>query len=214
MLALFGISLSHLIDTYGYAALFLLVGLESVGVPLPGETALITAALYAGSTHRLNIAAVIGVAALAAILGDNLGFLLGRWGGVALLARYGRYVRFDARRMKIGRYVFLRHGGKVVYFGRFISVLRAYAAFLAGTNRMRWGRFLVFNAAGGIIWATAFGLGYYYLASVLTRFRAPVDLALAAVAVIIVAASVFYLRRFEDRIAERAERALSEVDSG
>src|SRR6184192_3516632 len=137
MLALFGISLSHLIDTYGYAALFLLVGLESVGVPLPGETALITAALYAGSTHRLNIAAVIGVAALAAILGDNLGFLLGRWGGVALLARYGRFV---ARRMKIGRYVFLRHGGKVVFFGRFVSVLRTYAAFLAGTNRMRWGR--------------------------------------------------------------------------
>ena len=102
-LTFLGISLSHLIDTYGYAALFLLVGLESVGVPLPGETALITAALYAGSTHRLNIAAVIGVAALAAILGDNLGFLLGRWGGVALLARYGRYVRFDARRMKIGR---------------------------------------------------------------------------------------------------------------
>ena len=157
---------------------------------------------------------MIGVAALAAILGDNLGFLLGRWGGVALLARYGRYVRFDARRMKIGRYVFLRHGGKVVFFGRFISVLRAYAAFLAGTNRMRWGRFLVFNAAGGIIWATAFGLGYYYLASVLTRFRAPIDLALVAVAVIIVAASVFYLRRFEDRIAERAELALPESDSG
>jgi membrane protein DedA with SNARE-associated domain len=207
---LLAVSITHLIDTYGYAALFLLVGLESVGVPLPGETALITAALYAGGTHRLNIAIVVAVAAVAAILGDNVGFLLGRWGGAGLLERYGRYVRFDARRMLVGRYVFLRHGGKVVFFGRFVSVLRTYAAFLAGANRMRWGRFLFFNAAGGIIWATTFGLGYYYLASVLTRFRTPVDIALGVVAALAIAASLIYLHRFEDRFAERAERALSE----
>jgi membrane protein DedA with SNARE-associated domain len=212
--ALVGISLGPLIDTYGCLALFALVGLESVGIPLPGETALITAAVYAGSTHRLDIVLVITVAAGAAIVGDNIGFMLGRTGGAGLLERYGRYVRFDERRMKIGRYIFLQHGGKVVFFGRFVSVMRTYAAFLAGVNRMRWRRFLFFNASGGIVWALVFGLGYYYLADVITRFRAGVDIGLAAIAVLVIVASLVYLHRFEDRLAERAERALSEPGGG
>ena len=205
--AFLGLDIGQLIETYGYAAVFLLVGLESVGVPLPGETALITAAIYAGTTGRLEIGVVVALAAAAAIIGDNIGYLLGRWGGFRLLTRYGRYIRLHEQRVKIGRYIFLRHGGKVVFFGRFVSLLRTYAAFLAGTNRMPWRRFLLFNTAGGIAWACLIGLGYYYLGAILARLQTPVDIALAAIAAAVVIAFLLYLRRAEHRLAAKAERA-------
>jgi membrane protein DedA with SNARE-associated domain len=182
------------------------VGLESIGVPLPGETALITGALYAATTHRLNIAVVITLAALAAIIGDNIGFALGRWGGYRILRRYGKYIRFDERRLKIGRYVFLRHGGKVVFFGRFVAVLRTYAAFLAGTNRMSWPRFLSFNAAGGITWATAIGTAYYYIGNTVKHVRGPLDIVLGVVAVAVIVGFFIHLRRTEERYAVQAEK--------
>jgi membrane protein DedA with SNARE-associated domain len=130
---------------YGYLAVFAFVGIESLGVPIPGETMLLTAAIYAGTTGNLSIALVIAAAVAGAIIGDNIGFGIGYLGGYRLLVRYGKYLRLDQARLKVGRYVFYRHGGKVVFFGRFVSVLRTYAAFLAGTNRMPWGRFSVFN---------------------------------------------------------------------
>ena len=206
LLAFLGGQLKHWIDSYGYEAIFVLVGLESIGVPLPGETALITGALYAATTHRLNITVVITLAALGAIIGDNIGFALGRWGGYRLLRRYGKYIRFDERRLKIGRYVFLRHGGKVVFFGRFVAVLRTYAAFLAGTNRMSWPRFLIFNAAGGITWATTIGIAYYYIGNTVKHVRGPLDIVLAAVAVAVIVGFFLYLRRTEDRYALQAEK--------
>jgi membrane protein DedA with SNARE-associated domain len=206
LLAFLGNQLHHWIDNYGYEAIFALVGLESVGVPLPGETALITAALYAATTGRLQITAVIVVAAVAAIVGDNIGFVLGRWGGYRILRRYGRYVRFDERRLKIGRYIFRRHGGKVVFFGRFVAVLRTYAAFLAGTNKMSWPRFLAFNAAGGITWATTIGLAYYYIGDTVKHVSGPLNIVLAIVAALLVVGFLLYLRRAEDRYAARAEQ--------
>src|SRR5258708_12649306 len=124
---------------------------------------LITASIYAGHTHRLNIILVIAFAAAGAIIGDNLGYAVGHWGGYRLLRSYGRFIRLHERRLKLGQYLFLQHGGKVVFFGRFISILRTYAAFLAGTNRMPWWRFFAFNAAGGIVWAMVFGTGAYVL---------------------------------------------------
>src|SRR5258708_1347559 len=126
------VSIDHLLQTYGYWAVFVAVGAESLGVPIPGETTLISAALLAGSRHQLNVVWIVVVASAAAIVGDNLGYLLGRLGGYRLLLRYGRYVRLDEAKIKVGRYLFDRHGGKVVFFGRFVSVLRTYAAFLAG----------------------------------------------------------------------------------
>src|SRR6266853_2280595 len=149
--------LTHLLTTYGYWAVLLFVAIESIGIPFPGETMLLVAAIYAGMTHLLSIPLVIVAAASGAILGDNLGFWIGREGGYHLLRRYGRFVRLDQRKLKLGLYLFLKHGGKVVFFGRFVTVLRAWAAFLAGTNRMRWPRFLLFNAAGAIVWATLYG---------------------------------------------------------
>ncbi len=207
VLALFGGHLRTWIDTYGYEGVFVLVGLESVGVPIPGETALITAAVYAATTHHLNIAIIVAVAAAAAIIGDNVGFALGRWGGYRILRRYGRYVRFDQRRLKIGLYIFREHGGKVVFIGRFIAVLRTYAAFLAGTNRMNWPRFLAFNAAGGITWALVIGLTYYYAGSAVAHLRGPLDIILGATAVAVVVGSLIYLHKAEDRYAAKAEQA-------
>jgi membrane protein YqaA with SNARE-associated domain len=131
--------LTHTIDSwlssYRYLVVFLLVMIESIGIPVPGETALIGAALYAGSTHKLEIWWVIAVAAAGAIIGDNIGFAIGRYGGAKVLLRHGHRIRLHEGRLKIGIWLFRRHGGKVVFWGRFVSVLRTYAAFLAGTNR-------------------------------------------------------------------------------
>src|SRR3979409_446726 len=145
--------------------------LESMGIPMPGETALVTAALYAGSTHQIGIASVVLVAATAAIIGDNIGYLIGRSIGIRLVARYGRYVRLDEPRIKVGQYLFLRHGGKVGFFGRFVALLRILAAFLAGVNRMPWRGFLLANAGGAVIWATVFGLGGYLFGKVLLQLH-------------------------------------------
>ncbi|MEP7335598.1 MAG: DedA family protein [Actinomycetota bacterium] len=187
--------------------MFLIVGAESIGVPLPGETTLTLAAIYAGATQRLSIAGVIAAAALGAIIGDNIGYLLGRSGGYRLLRRYGHYVRVNEHRVKIGRYLFDRHGGKVVFFGRFVSILRTYAAFLAGAMKMHWGRFLVFNTAGGIVWALTFGLGFYYFGSALTALRAPFDIAIGIAAALAFVGLLVLLRRKEHQVGVAAERA-------
>jgi membrane protein DedA with SNARE-associated domain len=179
-----------------------------MGIPLPGETILMAAAIYAGTTHRLDIAFVITAASIGAILGDNVGFWLGREFGYRLLLRYAGYLRLTEGRIKLGQYMFMRHGGKVVFFGRFVAVLRVLAAFLAGTNRMTWGRFLVFNAAGGIAWATLYGFGAYHLGKQVNRVLGPLGyLGLAAATVICVCWFIF-LRRNEARLQSEAERAL------
>ena len=146
--------LQHFLATYGYWAVFFFVAIESIGIPFPGETMLLVAAIDAGTTHQLSIVLVIAAATCGAIVGDNIGFWVGREGGYRVLRRYGRYIGFDERKLKVGIYLFRKHGGKVVFFGRFVAVLRAWAAFLAGVNRMPWSRFLLFNALGGIVWAT------------------------------------------------------------
>ena len=201
--------IDQLLSTYGYAIVFLIVGAESIGVPLPGETTLTLAAIYAGTTNRLNIAGVITVAAAGAIVGDNVGYAIGHWGGYRLLRRYGRV---DEHRLKVGRYLFDQHGGKVVFFGRFVSILRTYAAFLAGTTRMHWRRFLLFNAAGGITWATIYGVAYYYFGSALKQLQTPVDIALGAVAITVFIAGLVFLRRKEKQLGEAAERAYPDHD--
>jgi membrane protein DedA with SNARE-associated domain len=200
--------LTHLLNVYGYWAVLIFVAIESTGIPFPGETMLLAAAIYAGTTHHLSIPFVIAAAAGGAILGDNLGFWVGREGGYRLLRRYGKYIRLDERKLKLGQYLFQKHGGKVVFFGRFVAVLRAWAAFLAGTNRMTWPRFLVFNAAGGIVWATVYGLGGYALGDNIHRLTGPVGIAFVVLAAAVIVAFVVYLRRNEHRLEEEAERAL------
>jgi membrane protein DedA with SNARE-associated domain len=201
-------TLTHLLATYGYLAVLLFVAIESTGIPFPGETMLLVAAIAAGTTHQLSIAWVIVAAALGAILGDNLGFWVGHEGGYRLLRRYGRYIRLDERRLKLGQYLFLKHGGKVVFFGRFVAVLRAWAAFLAGTNRMAWPRFLVFNAAGAIVWATLYGLGGYFLGDNIHRLVGPIGIVFLVLAVLLIITGIVIVRRNEQRLEDEAERAL------
>jgi len=194
------------LESYGYLVVFLLVMLESIGVPVPGETALIGAALYAGSTHKLEIWGVIAVAIAGAIIGDNIGFSIGRYGGARLLLRHGHKIRLHEGRLKIGIWLFRRHGGKVVFWGRFVSILRTYAAFLAGTNQMAWPRFLVFNAAGAVVWATAFGVAYYVFGSALQRLSTTIDITLGVAGAVLLVAFLVWSKRKEDELLERAER--------
>ena len=198
--------LSHLLSTYGYWAVLVFVAIESTGIPFPGETMLLAAAIYAGTTHHLALPFVIAAAAAGAILGDNIGFWVGREGGYRLLKRYGKYIRLDERKLKLGQYLFKKHGAKVVFFGRFVAVLRAWAAFLAGTNRMPWGRFLIFNAAGGILWAILSGIGGYLLGNIVHRLTGPVGIAFVVVAALLIIAGFVYMRRNEKRLEDEAER--------
>lgn len=196
------------LESYGYLVVFLLVMLESIGLPVPGETALVAAALYAGSTHNLEIWAIVAVAAAAAIIGDNIGFSIGRYGGATLLLRYGHKVHLHEGRLKIGIWLFRRHGGKVVFWGRFVSILRTWAAFLAGANHMEWGRFLVFNAAGGIVWATLYGVVYYVFGATLKRLSTAIDVTLGVGSIVILVAFVIWTRRKEAELQKRAEQEI------
>src|SRR5260221_1924146 len=125
-------TVSHVTASYGCWAVFVLVGAESLGIPLPGEPALITAGIYAGHTHRLSPWLIFAVAAAGAIMGDNIGYWIGDKGGYRLARRYGPKVRLGGRELKIARYLFDTHGAKVVVFGRFGALLRPYDALLAG----------------------------------------------------------------------------------
>ena len=200
-------NIDHLVATYGYWAVFTLVALESLGIPLPGETILIAAATYAGHTHKLSVWGIFAAAAAGASLGDNAGSWIGDKGGYRLLRRYGHYIRVDEAKLKIGRYIFDRHGGKVVFFGRFVSILRTYAAFLAGTNRMRWRSFLVFNAAGGIVWAAVYTFVGYAIGNTLRNVSATINIVLGVAAGVAVITAILVIRRQAGRLAAVAEAA-------
>jgi membrane protein DedA with SNARE-associated domain len=153
---------THYVVTYGLGLLFVLLMLESGGIPLPGETALIPAGVLA-SQGKFNIVAVIAVAASAAIIGDNAGYWVARRWGRRLLKKSKRLDRFAERVLPPSERFFERHGDKTVFIGRFVAILRFTAAWLAGLSKMPWWKFLFWNAAGGICWATLVGLLAYYL---------------------------------------------------
>ena len=199
-------SLSGLVAHHGYLVVAFAIGLESMGVPLPGETLLIAAAIYAGSTHQLHIVLLIVSAIAGAIAGDNLGFVIGRRFGSPLLRRYGHLVRIDASRIKIGELLFRHHGGKVVFIGRFVALLRALAAFLAGVNGMPWPRFLAFNVAGAIVWAGGYGAAAYLFGREIERVSGAVSWTIAAIGLLAAAAGFLFIRRHEAALIARAER--------
>ncbi len=154
-------TLQNVLSVLGYPAVTLFVMIESSGIPFPGETMLLLASFFAATTQQLAIPIVIACAALGAIIGDNLGYLAGRTGGRALALRYGKYIFLKPHHLDYAEKFFEKHGDKTVFFGRFVAILRAWAAFLAGVNHMPWRKFLIFNAAGGILWAIIYGtLGY------------------------------------------------------
>jgi membrane protein DedA with SNARE-associated domain len=193
---------THFIEhhqSWALVLLFLLIGVESAGVPLPGETALAASGVLA-SQERLDIVAVIVVAATAAIIGDNVGYLLGRFGGRRVIEGWGPISRHAHKVLPRAERLFARHGGKTVFFGRFIAVLRITSAWMAGVSHMPWWRFLVFNAAGGILWATLVGLVAFYLgdaaASAIQTYGLYAAGAIAAATV----AVLLIVRRWERRM--------------
>ena len=196
--------LDHLLAHYGYGLVGVVVMLESMGAPLPGESLLIGTALYCAATHRLEIGWVIAIAIAGAIMGDNFGYLIGRSLGFRLLARWGRHVGLSDDRLTLGRYLFRRHGGKVVFFGRFIAVLRTFAALLAGANRMPWLSFLFYNALGGIGWAGGYSLAAYLLGSQMERISGPLGLGLGIIAAVVVGSAFVFLKRNEKRLTDDA----------
>jgi membrane protein DedA with SNARE-associated domain len=177
--------MEHFITTHGLPLLFLVVMAESFGLPLPGETALVAFSLLAAQGHY-SIWLVVALAAIAAIIGDNLGYwLIGRLGGNRLLQRWPWFNRrFEAIRPSVER-LMERHGGLVVFGGRFIAILRFTAAWIAGLTKMRWGRFMFWNALGGIVWAGTVGLVSYYggqtAAKALSRYGAIGGLVVAVI---------------------------------
>jgi len=179
---------THFFTSHGLPLLFAVVLLESFGLPLPGETALIAFGVLASQGHY-SIAEVIVVAAAAAIIGDNLGYwLIGRLGGRRLFESWEPLRRYAERFLPAAERLMAKHGGKIVFFGRFITVLRYTAAWAAGIARMPWWDFLFWNAAGGICWATAVGLVAYYAgnaaADAIQRYGIYAAVAIAAAAIL------------------------------
>ena len=195
-----------LLGQYGYGLVGLIIALESLGLPVPGETVLVAAALYAGSTGKLDITAVVLAAAAGATLGNVAGFLIGRWLGAPVLQRYGPRIGFDRRRLLLGQYLFRHYGGLVIVLGRFTPLLRAFAALLAGANRMPWGRFLAWTIVGSLLWTALMGFGANALGHQIVHLAGPVGITLAVVAVALVVASIVLLRRHEQHWMDLAEQ--------
>jgi membrane protein DedA with SNARE-associated domain len=202
------IHVQELLTRYGPWAVFMLVALESAGIPLPGETILVAAAVFAGRSHEGSIVEIIVFAAAGAIVGDNIGFWVGRKFGLRLLIAHGGKIGLDEDRLRLGQYLFNRYGGAIVFFGRFVAVLRAFAAVLAGANKFSPPRFFLFNAAGGILWACIFGLGGYLLGAEFHRIAGPAGFAALAVAVAAVIAFALYMRKNEALLIDRAREAM------
>jgi membrane protein DedA with SNARE-associated domain len=201
-------SIAHLIHSYGLLVVAAVVGLEGVGFPLPGETALIVASVIAGSKHELNIVAVILTAAAASFVGRTLGYYIGREFGYWALLRFGGYVGITESRIKMGQYLFLRYGGAIIIVAQFIPIMRTLAGILAGANRMPRPYFLATNIIGASIWAAFFGVAAYYLGRQVEKLAGSLVLLCGVGAVIAIVIAVSFVKGHEAQLAAAAERAL------
>jgi membrane protein DedA with SNARE-associated domain len=204
----FGAALTDFVIRYGYWAVFLLIFLESAGVPLPGETTLIAASIFSAATHGLDISLIITAAAAGAILGDNLGYWVGHHYGMRFLRRYGHYVHLSEDRLKIGKWLFRKYGGRVVFFGRFTAFLRTYAALMAGALNFPPRQFFFWNASGGIFWAGFFGLGGYLFGQAVNLIAGPVSTILFIGVVAGIVGLVWMFKRHEAHLLAQAEASL------
>ena len=173
------------LQTLGYPGIAVIVGLESTGIPLPGETTLIAAG-YLAATGHLSLPLVIGSAAVGAVIGDSLGYLVGRKGGRRFLERYGKYLHITPDKLVRAEDHFARHGAKTVFFGRFVALLRILAGPLAGASKMPYRRFLAANIAGAVTWATTMGTLAYF-------FGKPVAALLSSIGIWALAALVIFV---------------------
>jgi membrane protein DedA with SNARE-associated domain len=202
---------AHLVGQYGAWVVGVVVGLESMGLPLPAESMLLAVSAVDGTSHQGGIVWIVLAAAVGAIAGDNIGYMIGRTIGWRALRRWGRHIGLTQDRLTLGAYLFRRHGGKVVFFGRFVVLLRTASALLAGANRMDWPRFLVANAAGGIIWASVYGFGAYALGKAVERIATPAAIGMGAVAVGVLVFVFLKVRRHEQELIEAAKREMGDM---
>jgi membrane protein DedA with SNARE-associated domain len=208
--------LAQLIHAYGLLVVGGCIGLESIGLPLPGETALIVGSVIAGRTHELNIVAVILTATGASVLGRMIGYVIGAQFGYWLLLRYGLYLRITEARIKLGQYLFLKHGVKIIIIAQFVPVLRSITGILAGANRMPLQQLVVASAVGAAIWSSFFGIAAYSFGRQFARLAAswwilsgPSGWVLFGIAaVIVVLLFTTFVGRHEAQLVAKAERAL------
>jgi membrane protein DedA with SNARE-associated domain len=206
------------LDHFGYWAVLLFVMIEDFGVPVPGETILIAAAAYAGA-GRLNVVMVGVIGFAAAVIGDNIGFALGHYGGRALILRWGRYVRLTGERLAQAEAFFNQHGAWIITIARFVEVLRQANGIVAGTTGMRWRRFLAFNALGAALWVgTWVSLGYLagkHIDAIyhdITRYSSYLLIALAVVLAASLARHILRRRRRRTGPASRQTKASQAQD--
>jgi membrane protein DedA with SNARE-associated domain len=209
-------AVAHLIHAYGLLVVAGFIGLESIGLPLPGETALIVGSVIAGRTHELNIIEVIVTATCASFFGRILGYIIGAKFGYWLLLHYGSYVRITPSRIKLGQYLFLEHGAIIIIVAQFVPVMRAIAGILAGANRMPWRHFLLASFVGALVWSIFFGLAAFTFGREFAHLAAHwwifsgrsgwIVFGIVAVIAIIIFAN--FVAHHEAQLTAKAERAL------
>ncbi|GBQ21500.1 hypothetical protein AA0472_0471 [Acetobacter estunensis NRIC 0472] len=182
----------------------MLVLMESMGIPVPAETCIITASLYCLKTHHLAIEGVALAAIAGAIIGDNFGYLIGRHFGLPLLEKYGARVGLTSERLILGQYLFRHHGSAIVFLGRFVSVVRVFVAILAGACDMRWERFMLFNAMGGTVWAGGWALGTYLLGRKISQVSGPTGIAIGVLTAVCLLGTGMFLKKNEKRLTQQA----------
>ncbi len=195
------------LNEYGYGVITVALALECAGLLIPGETVFFCSAVYASTTHHMNIVAIVAAAIAGAVIGNLVGFALGRLIGTHLLTRYGCRIGLTRRRMALGRYLFREHGGKVVFFSRFVSVLRSFNALLAGASDMPTRQFLFWTVIGGIAWPIAHGTFAYLLGNTARNLPGPLQVALGLLVVAGVVVILRFVKRNETRLEELAMRS-------
>jgi membrane protein DedA with SNARE-associated domain len=206
-------SLDHLLHEYGYLTIFLGIMLEAIGLPLPGESLMIAAAIFSATRHELNIFILVFVAAAGAIVGDQIGYVIGRWVGYPTLHRFGRWVGATDERLQLWHYLFHRYGGRIVFFARFVAILRTFAALLAGANKMPWRTFLIWNGLGGIAWTSLYGFGAYLLGDAAKKVSGPIGITMAAVGGAVLIAGLVFVKRNQNRLLEEAKQDMERTAS-
>jgi membrane protein DedA with SNARE-associated domain len=198
----------ELLHAYGPWAVGGVAALEYAGLPLPGETTLIAASLYAATTGRINLWEVVAAAAAGAVVGSAFGYRVGSWLGAPALHRYGRRIGMTPERLLVGRYLFARYGIAVVVLGRFVALIRAVVALVAGANEMPVGRFMVANVVGAVLWASMWGFGAELLGHRIVSLAKPAGIALAVATLGAAALLWVFLRRHERKLLAIARREI------
>ena len=207
-------NLPGLLREFGYPAIGVGVLVVSAGFPIPVGELLVAAAIYASQTHRLDIRLLLLIASAGATVGGAVGYGIGYWGGARLLERYGRFVGLGPARVRLGQFLFRRHGGKIVFFIRFMPLLAPFGGVLAGMNRMPWRRFLVFDVLGGVAWAAVMALGPYFFGEAFSAVGRPVGIAGILALVVLAVFGARRMKRYEAKLQAEADAEAPTVAVG